>query len=175
MGDAIIASADGTGSWKLYGACSHHWCRPGAGDFSFLHALETVKDIYWNVYPPTVPEHEADGLGRGLYKRFKTNSNRTTAMINFSPPDKGETSFLSVSILLQADIAERIYGLYSSIFGRADFIHRVVVDFIGLRMPEAEIDIPSVAEFMNPDLLSRKAYFSDKVNFVFTRASNLQN
>jgi hypothetical protein len=106
----------------------------------------------------------AMGFGRRLlFERFRAEPNRSHAMIYYWPSEhRVEGAMLTVAVILTERSVQRIFDMYK-------IIHLISVDFSGLPVTaHPSIDEPSIPEFVNPDLLSRKAYFSKRVSFSFS-------
>lgn len=84
-------------------------------------------------------------------------------MIEFHPADGREKAWLGVSIMLPGATFEKALELFKFVLGRSDVGYQIVLGFIGLRVPEAQTDTPTVDEFFHSDCLKRKAYFTDEV------------
>jgi hypothetical protein len=88
-------------------------------------------------------------------------------MIEYLPKDQSP-SMIAVTVILCERSIEHVFDMYKRLFGRADCHHLIILDFRGfLPKPHPESNLLSIAEFTDPDLLSRKAYLTDSVHFSF--------
>jgi len=75
---------------------------------------------------------------------------------------------IAVTVILSERSIEHVFDMYKRLFGRTGLRHRMILDFVGfLPKPHPESDLPSIGEFIDPDILKQKAYLSDSVDFAF--------
>jgi hypothetical protein len=175
-GNSVTISYDETGAFKIFGELRTHYCTPSAShDFGFLDVMRDAE------LPFAVVSSGATELAvfstfdkPNFFDRFRRKSTHSLARVNYCPKDErlpSIPSMLCLTIILSEQSEQRILDMYKSIFGRADLYHLITVEFDGLvRIPdnstvEVPPDVLTVAEFLHPDLLSRKSHFSNKITF----------
>jgi hypothetical protein len=174
-GNSIVFSEQSRGHFLIYGDLLSQDCRIAVGP---LHWLDDVSkaQLDFRLIPPDADETDSDVVGfdkPGLFERFRADPKRSHGMISYLPEEgRPEQAWLTVNVILSDKSVQRVFEMYKKLFGRSDLFHRISIDFNGLlETSHTDLDKPSVAEFMNPDLLNRKAYFNKSVRFSFRSAS----
>jgi hypothetical protein len=178
-GDSVKFSESDNGRFQIYGSLLRQSCQPQAGDTSYLDVVNNVTSLFFNVdlADPDEPDEVAfDSVTNSrLLGRFQAKPSRSHAKIEYLYEDK-RSSMISVSVLLRKKSAQRVFEMYKLIFSRCDLFHLICVEFLGM-LPKrhAEVDLVSVEDFLNRDILDHKPHFSDSVSFSFHAASRLSS
>jgi len=141
-GTQINIGINELGAWHVYGSCWHH-CRASGGDISFLNRVQRVTRPSWAIYANGALPLHVDLLGKGLVEYAEQNPEKTCAMISFH---QGTPDLLSFTVLASKKSSALYYDFFRDIYGK-DSQFEISLHFLGFRVPKAEIEIPSVAEF----------------------------
>ena len=161
-GTQLSFSISHSGKLKAYGTCSQS-CSPTGGDFGIFQYVRGIQGL-WSLHSSDAAEHEYDGAGRGLKAFFARNEGRAAALIHYYERDKQEPAAVGASIVMPPSVVQETLSLLKAAFGNPQIRYVIALSFIGLRTSDAaQSDMPSVAEFVEPDFLKRRAYLSDEV------------
>jgi hypothetical protein len=163
-GKQLGLSLSPKGCWSANGTCSQS-CRPQSGDPGIFKYVEGVQGS-WDIHSPDAEEHEYDGLGHGLKAFFDKNEGKAAATIRYyNKYDAKNPALVGASILMPQPAFNDLLALFRTFIGNATLTYVITLEFIGFRPADAETSdvLPSISEFVNPDLLDARPYFSDKV------------
>lgn len=172
-GNSVTISYNEIGAFRIFGDLRTYHCTPSASsDFGFLDVIRGAELSFTVAPSGTIEMKDAVWWGRrgnNLVEQFQQKPIKSLAMVRYWPDDLPPR--LDLTIILSAQSEQRILDMYKFIFGRSDLYHLITVGFGGLvRIPdnstvEVPPDVLTVAEFLHPDLLSRKAHFSNEITF----------
>jgi hypothetical protein len=151
-----------TGDLSAYGTCSQS-CRPDTGSADIFRYVSGIEGS-WSLHSSDAPEHEYDGVGRGLKAFFAQNEGRAAALIEYFPRDKQGAASVDASILMPRSAIQDALSLLKLAFGNPSIKYVITLSFIGFSVMEGPQHIPNVAEFVDPDVWRRRAYLSDEVS-----------
>ena len=81
-GADVSFSIHSDGHWSIAGH-GKHYCRPSAGDFSFLSKIGAVKEMSWRMHSCGTEQASVDIARSGVWKRFNENPIRSLASISY--------------------------------------------------------------------------------------------
>ena len=166
-GADVSFSIDSDGHWSIAGH-GKHYCRPSAGDFSFLSKVGAVKEMSWRMHSSGTEQASVDIARSGVWKRFNENPIQSLASISYLSGNSDESALLYAQIMLSENMGMIFYDLCKTIIRRSEIRYRLMFEFFGL-LPVPSSDAPellSVAEFMNPDVLDNKSYICKNFDFI---------
>jgi hypothetical protein len=172
-GTQLGFSISETGNLSAYGRCSQ-FCRPETGSADIFPYVSRIEGG-WSLHSSDAPEYEYDGAGRGLKAFFAQNEGRAAALIEYSPRDKEQAAIVGASILVPRSAMQDALSLLTLAFGNPSIKYVITLSFMGLRdMEGPPSTIPNVAEFVDPDVLRRRAYLSGEVDVSVLAAKTPQ-
>jgi hypothetical protein len=163
-GQQLGLSLSRNGSWSAYGTCSQS-CHPSAGDLNILGYLKGGVQGSWSIHSPDAEEHEYDGVGRGLKGFFHNNEGKAAAIIHYHNSDAQNPALVGASILMPQPAFNETIALFKTVIGNSKITYGIALEFLGFRNPEVEPSdlLPSVREFVDPNLFDARPYFSREV------------
>ena len=169
-GTQLSFSLSATGNLSAHGTCQQS-CSFQGGDpdiFRYVCGAEGA----WSLHSPDAQEHEYDGVGRGLKTFFGQNGGRAAALINYHPQSEHGQALVGASILMPPPAFNEALSLLRAVMGNPQMTYIITLEFSGLSVPEAVPNpIPKVSEFVEPDILSRRAYMSNEVSVTVLTAA----
>jgi hypothetical protein len=161
-GTQLGFSISKTGNLSAHGTCSQ-FCRPHGGSADIFPYVSGIEGG-WSLHSSDAPEHEYDGAGRGLKAFFAQNEGRAAALIDYFPRYEQEAPLVGASILMPRSAMQDALSLLKLALGNPSIKYVITLSFIGLSVMEGPQIIPNLAEFVDPDVLRRRAYLSNEVS-----------
>jgi hypothetical protein len=160
-GTQLGLSISATGNLNVYGTCSQG-CQPVGGDLDIFHYVDGIEGS-WSLHSSHAAEREYDGAGSGLKDFFEQNQGRAAGLISYYGQDKQDPATVGASILMSRPMFEDTVSLFKLAMGNPKIKYVITLDFYGMSAAASTSEIPSLAEFVNPDLKLRRADISNEV------------
>src|SRR5262245_12198028 len=151
-GTQLGFSVSAEGHLSAHGWCSQH-CRPQSGPNidRYVNGIQSS----WSLHSSDAAEHEYDGAGRGLKDFFAQNDGRAAGLITYYDRDKQSPAMVGASILMPRPVFQDAISLLKLAIGNPKIKYLIVLDFIGLSAGAPHPHIPTLEEFVNPDILQK--------------------
>jgi hypothetical protein len=168
-GQQVGFSVSANGVLSAYGLANQD-CQPDSENTSIVSHVKNALGS-WKLCTPANEAHEYDNggpIGGSLKHCFQENESKATGRISFLPSEGMiRTPTVSLSILAPNDFAASAFTLLRATMGNPAFRFVIIADFHGLSMDHVPTNrIPKVSEFTNPNLLQRRAYFSNRISLT---------
>jgi hypothetical protein len=148
------------GNLSAYGTCSQS-CQPTGGPTGIYRYVNGIEGS-WSLHSPDAAEREYDGVGRGLKDFFAQNNGRAAGLITYYDRDEQHSALVAASILMPRSAFQDTIALLKLAMGNPKIKYVVTLDFLGLS--SGAPGIPTLAEFVNPDIMRKQGYLSQEVS-----------
>ena len=149
----------------------------GSGKQHFMtsiHETGTPPDIsnakaHWVIHPNSAPELSLDGAGDGtFYKKVQEKPGICHFHIGYQGGFENYETAVRFSLAAPTDLFEKYFSIWQDILCNGSQVRYVMhFDFIGFRVPEAETEIPTIAEWQAETFLDRKNAYGNEVSISF--------
>jgi hypothetical protein len=168
-GTQLSFSVSAEGNLSAHGWCSQ-LCWPQGGP-SIDHYVNGIQGN-WSLHSPDAAEHEYDGAGRGLKDFFAQNEGRAAGLITFHDRDEQHPALVGASILMPRPMFQDAISLLKLAMGNPKIKYVIMLDFLGLSAGAPHPTMPTLEEFVNPDILQKRGYLSHEVSMTLRAADN---
>jgi hypothetical protein len=164
--DKISLKLSETGQWSVHGTATQD-CRPGSGTFEILQHVRGLP-AEWTIHSIEDAEHHYDGVGKGLKTFFEGNGGKSAALIDFFPATKDHKAIIGLNIVMPPELAAQVVVTFRTVMSNPAVRYVICAEFFGVHKEGVTGEsIPSIDQFLHPDILRSRGYLSDEITISF--------